>query len=139
MKFVITYLLSFILLFIALLNLNWAFGSGFLNRFSKAFVENEEQKFKKVIHITAFIVLLIFAFIILIASGVIQLQMDNYIFKSGAFGIGLTFLARAYGDRKKYGILKTIKDTEEAELDSKFITPICIILSFLVFSIVLLF
>ncbi len=139
MKLIITLLSSGILLFIAILNLNWAIGGKIMEKLSIAFVDGEEVKYKNKIHIIAFLTLLAFIFIILASNGYIKFITEVYLFKYGAFGIAFTFLARAYGDRNKYGLLKKIKSTDDAKLDTYIITPICIIISFLILSLIFLF
>ena len=71
--------------------------------------------------------------------GIVPYNGDLYLFKSGSIGIGFTFIARAFGDKNKFGIFKKIKDTEEAKLDSIFVTPICFVFGILIFSLVFLF
>lgn len=139
MKIIVISIVTLFFLVAGLFNLYWSLGGKLFKKLSKVFLDLEIDSYLRQIHFFAFLTFIAFAIIILITVGIVPYNGDLYLFKSGSIGIGFTFIARAFGDKNKFGIFKKIKDTEEAKLDSIFVTPICFVFGILIFSLVFLF
>jgi hypothetical protein len=73
------------------------------------------------------LVLLLFGLIYLLKSGLINVQIPNFVTKYGYWIIPSIFILRAIGDFKYVGFFKKIKNTEFAKADSKWFAPLCLI------------
>ncbi|WP_396600981.1 DUF3995 domain-containing protein [Algibacter sp. R77976] len=72
------------------------------------------------------LVLLLFALIYLVKSGLINVQIPNLVTKYGYWIIPSIFILRAIGDFKYVGFFKKLKNTEFAKTDSKWFAPLCL-------------
>jgi hypothetical protein len=61
-----------------------------------------------------------------VKSGLINVQVPNFVTKYGYWIIPSIFILRAIGDFKYVGFFKKIKDTEFAKADSKWFIPLCL-------------
>ncbi len=121
---------SIILIILSGIHFNWAFGGKW--GFEKALPTNENGK--KVLNpkrIDSAIVglgLLIFAIFYLLKVGLITLEIPNWIMNYGGWFIAAVFIARAIGEFKYIGFFKKIKNTNFGKLDSKYYSPLCLII-----------
>lgn len=72
------------------------------------------------------LILVLFGLIYLIKSGLINVQVPNWVTNYGYWFIPSIFILRAIGEFNYVGFFKKIKDTEFANADSKIFTPLCI-------------
>ena len=80
--------------------------------------------------------LLLFAIITIGNAKVFLFEIDNRYFRYGDMFISIIFLMRAVGDFKYVGFFKRIHETSFAKMDSKFYSPLCLLIStigFLIF------
>ena len=73
-------------------------------------------------------VLILFGLIYLIKSGLINIQVPNWVADYGYWFIPSIFILRAIGEFKYVGFFKKIKNTEFAKADSKIFSPLCLII-----------
>lgn len=130
MNIVLGIIESFILIILSGIHFNWAFGGKW--GFEKTLPTNVNGK--KVLNpkrIDSAIVglgLLIFAIYYLLKVGLISLEIPNWILYYGGWFIAAIFIARAIGEFKYIGFFKKIKNTDFAKLDSKYFSPLCLII-----------
>ncbi len=72
--------------------------------------------------------LLAFGIFYLVKGGVINYQLPNWLMQIGAWGIPSIFILRAIGERKYLGFFKKISQTDFGKLDSRFISPLCLLI-----------
>jgi hypothetical protein len=75
------------------------------------------------------------ATVVAIAGGLFEVGGYGGVFRVLAFGLSVTFLARAVGDFRLVGFFKRIRGTEFARLDTVAYAPICLVLGLAVFYI----
>lgn len=61
--------------------------------------------------------------------GAVALEIGPTLLRWAAIGITVVFTLRAIGDTKVAGFTKTVRDTDFAERDDKFFTPLCVFLA----------
>ena len=64
-----------------------------------------------------------------------SIAIDDRYFRYGDMFIGLLFLMRAVGDFKYVGFFKSIRETSFAKMDSRFFSPLCLLISTISFLI----
>lgn len=65
----------------------------------------------------------------LVKVAVLTIDLPPVIDRFGAWFLGVVFLFRAIGDFRYVGFFKKIKDSQFADLDSKFYSPLCVLLA----------
>jgi len=73
------------------------------------------------------VVLILFGLMYLMKSGFVNLQIHSQVVNYVYWFIPFVFIVRAIGEFKYLGLFKRIKDTEFAKADSKFFSPLCLI------------
>ncbi len=61
-------------------------------------------------------------------SGIIEYDLPNWLVKYGGWAISIIFLLRAMGEFKYIGFFKRIKETEFGKLDTKFYSPLSLLI-----------
>ncbi len=72
------------------------------------------------------LILISFGFIYLIKSGLITIQLPNWLATYGYWLIPIIFILRAIGEFNYVGFFKKVKNTEFAKADSKLFVPLCL-------------
>ncbi len=129
MKILVASILSVIFVSLALFHIYWGFGgkSG-----SAATIPTKENN-KPVINpgpIACFVVgiaLLSFAVLVLIKAGIILFDLPDWLLNYGLGVIAAIFLLRAIGEFKYVGFFKKVKTTRFGEMDSKYYSPLCLV------------
>jgi hypothetical protein len=75
--------------------------------------------------------LLIFGVFVLIKAGIISVGLSNWLLSYAMWAIALLFLLRAIGEFKYLGFFKKIKDTQFAQMDTKYYSPLCLVIAVL--------
>lgn len=75
--------------------------------------------------------LLAFGFFILIKSGLINVSLPSWLEKSGLWIIAGIFILRATGEFKYVGFFKKIKQTKFGQNDTKYYSPLCLLIGIL--------
>lgn len=136
----ISILLFLIFLSISLIHFYWAFGGKWggdsvipTNKDGNTFLFNPG--------ILATIIvafgLLGFGIFILIKSGLIIYQLPDLIDNYGLWIIAIIFLLRAIGDFNYVGFFKKIKDTKFGKNDTKYFSPLCLLIGSLTVILIL--
>ena len=73
--------------------------------------------------------LLLFAFVTLGNANLFSVGMDQRYFKWGDLVISVIFLIRAVGDFKYVGFFKRTRETSFAKMDSRYYSPLCLLVS----------
>lgn len=73
------------------------------------------------------LVLVLFGLIYLVKSGLVTVQIPNWVAIYGYWIIPSIFILRAIGDFQYVGFFKKIKNTSFAKADSKLFSPLCLI------------
>jgi hypothetical protein len=130
---VLALLLFGIFLVLALLHFNWALGGewGFDNALPTN--ENGDRLLnpRKVDSLVVGLGLLAFAMFYLLQSGIIRLALPEWIIQYGGWLIPLIFILRAIGDFKYVGFFKKIKQTPFGQMDTKYFSPLCLLIGVL--------
>ena len=117
-----------VLLVLALIHFNWAFGGKFGFSESLPTKENGERILnpKKIDSAIVGAGLLVFSLFYLLKSGLIQVQLPNWMILYVGWIISAIFLLRAIGEFKYVGFFKKIRNTKFGRLDTKLFSPLCL-------------
>ena len=120
------------LIFIALgvIHFNWVFGGKFGFTESIPTKENGEKVLnpRKIDSAVVGIVLTFFGGFYALKSGLIDYNLSFWLMTYGGWIIPILFLFRAIGDFKYIGIFKQVKQTNFGKLDTRFFSPLCILI-----------
>ena len=72
------------------------------------------------------LVLVLFGLLYLVKTGLVNLEIPNWITNYGYGIIPAIFILRAVGDFKYVGFFKKIRNTKFAKADSKLFSPLCL-------------
>lgn len=75
--------------------------------------------------------LLLPAIFVLIKSNILKLNLPSWMLNSGLGVISVVFLLRAVGEFKYVGFFKKIRNTTFAKLDTRYFSPLCLLISIL--------
>ena len=73
--------------------------------------------------------LLICALLVLGLVGIVRFGLPDWPFRIGVWGVAAAFLLRAIGDFRYLGLFKTVRDSAFARNDSRFYSPLCIVIA----------
>lgn len=130
---ILSILLSLILIGLGMIHFNWVIGGLFGFAESLPTKENGESVLnpKKMDSAIVGIGLTAFGIFYLFKTGVFDYNMPEWIIKYGSWVIPIIFLLRAIGEFKYIGFFKSIKNTDFGKLDTKFFSPLCLIIGIL--------
>ncbi len=130
-------ILSLIFLAISALHFFWAFGGK--TAFAAALPTNEKgERLLNPRKIDSAIVgtgLLAMALFVLIKIQVIDFQLPSWALESGMWVIAGIFFLRAIGDFRYVGFFKKVKGTPFGQMDSKYFSPLCLLIGSLALAI----
>jgi len=117
--------------------MNWVFGGAW--GFDKAIPtkKNGEKVLnpKKIDSAVVGLGLIVFGLFYLLKTPLIDFDLPNWIVTYGSWIIPGILILRAVGEFKYVGFFKAIKETEFGKLDTKFYSPLCLMLG--IFGIVI--
>ncbi len=123
-------IISLIFFILGIIHFNWVIGGTF--GFDASLPTNEKGERvlnpKKFDSLIVGIALSSFAIIYLIVAGVLNFNLPIWIIKYGTWIIPFIFILRAIGDFKYIGFFKKVKQTNFGVLDSKYYSPLCLII-----------
>ena len=127
---ILSLLLSLLFIVLGLIHFNWVIGGTFGFKESLPTKENGERVLnpKKIDSAIVGIGLTAFGFFYVLKSGLIQYNFPEWIMKYGSLIISILFLLRAIGEFKYVGFFKSVKKTNFGKLDTKFFSPLCLII-----------
>lgn len=130
----IAILLFLIFLFISSIHFYWAFGGKWG---SDAVLPTKDDNNTKVLNPTVLPTLIVafsllgFGLFILVMSGLITFDTPQLLSKYGLWIIAGIFTLRAIGDFNYVGFFKKIKQTKFGKNDTKYFSPLCLIIGIL--------
>ncbi len=134
--YVLSVFLSLIFLILAIFHLNWAIGNEWGLKYAlPTKEEGSAPTFRpgKVATLIVALGLLLMAFFYFINPE--PGNPNNWIFDYGRVIIPSIFLIRAIGDFKYAGFFKKIKTTTFGKMDTKYYSPLCLIIALVGFAI----
>ena len=126
---VISILLSLVFLILSIIHLNWAIGNTWGLEYALPSSEGGEVIFRPGKFITLAVALGLLGFCFFYFINPEPDNPKNWIFDYGRIIIPGIFALRAIGDFKYVGLFKKIKNTKFAKMDTKFYTPLCIMIA----------
>lgn len=126
-------ILSIILVVIAIIHFNWAIGGewGFDAALPTDAAGDKVLSPNNFASAVVGIGLTLMALFYLLMGGIIEIDFPNWIRDILKWLIPVIFLMRALGDFGYVGFFKSIRNTKFAQMDSKFYTPLCLIMGLL--------
>lgn len=125
--------LSLIFITLAAIHFNWVFGGrfGFAAALPTKITGERVLNPKTIDSAIVGLVLTIFSLFYLLKSGLISFPLPQWLFSSIGWVIPTIFLLRAIGDFKYVGFFKRVRSTKFGKLDSKFFSPLCLLIAIL--------
>lgn len=133
MKLIISSILILIFLLLSLIHFYWSFGG----KWGSSAVIPTQNNQKKVIQpgaIASIIVALglaLLGVLVSVEAGWLQIELPYLIETFAMLFIAIIFLIRAVGDFKYVGFFKKIKNTSFAKNDSRYFSPLCLLIGFM--------
>jgi hypothetical protein len=129
----IAIILFLIFLFISLIHFYWAFGGTWGSDSVLPTKENNIKVLNPSILSTIIVALgvLFFGLFILVKSGLLEFNLPNWLNQYGLWIIASIFIIRAIGDFNYVGFLKKIKQTKFGKNDTKYFSPLCLLIGIL--------
>lgn len=134
MTTVIAIILFLIFLFISSIHFYWAVGGKWG---SDAVLPTKDDNNTKVLNPSILPTLIVafgllgFGLFILVMSGLITFDTPQWLYKYGLWIIAGIFILRAIGDFNYVGYFKKIKQTNFGKNDTKYFSPLCLIIGML--------
>lgn len=75
--------------------------------------------------------LLGFGILVLVKTGILQINLAGWLADYGLWFISAIFIIRAIGDFKYVGFFKRIRNTTFGKLDTKYFSPLCLLIGLL--------
>jgi hypothetical protein len=140
LAFVIGLILFLTFLLLSALHFYWGLGGKW--GFNAAIPTR--QNHEKVLHPTAvqcFAVafgLLGFGLFILVRVQILNFNLPPWLLKYGLWALSVLFLARAFGEFKYVGFFKSVRSTQFGQFDTKYYSPLCLVVGMLLLTLGLL-
>jgi len=132
---IIVGLLAFaVFLALAILHIFWALGGTWGFKESLPQKTNGEHLFvpRKIESLIVGLFLAAFGLYESIKIGLVEIDLPEWLLNTGGIAVASIFFIRAVGDFKYVGMFKKVKSTEFGQRDTKYFTPLCLIISILV-------
>lgn len=125
---------SFIFTILGLWHLYWALGGSFAKDVAIPEVNNHPA-FIPSATATAVVGIMLLSFALLVAatSGLVHIAVSGRILSWFCFALAIALLARAIGEFRLVGFFKQVRNSRFAQLDTFIYSPLCLLLSFIVF------
>lgn len=122
--------LSLILFSLGAIHFHWAMGGKFGFEQALPTNENGEKVLNpgKIDSAIVGIILTAFGFFYLIRSGIINYSLPERLLQVAGWIIPFIFILRAIGDFRYVGFFKRITKTNFAKLDTRYFSPLCVII-----------
>ena len=133
MQTVVGLLLLIIFLFLAIIHIYWGLGGKWGNDAAIPTNENNEKVINPKLSecFTVAIILFLFSFFVLKKLDLITFIIPNWIQEYSLWCISILFIIRAIGDFNYVGFFKKIKTTKFAQMDTKYFSPLCLLIALL--------
>ena len=125
------FLLALITLLISLIHFHWALGGRWALASVLPTKESGASLFKPGPLLTLAVAMILLLISLYYCSLVCAypLRLPNWIMQYGLIILGIVFLLRAVGDFKYIGFFKKVRNTTFGRLDSKYFSPLCLLLA----------
>jgi hypothetical protein len=129
----IAVVLFLVFLFLASMHVYWALGGHWGGEAAVPTKEDNAPVFKPGPLPTLIVAagLLLLGLVVLVSAGLIAIRLPVWINHFALWIIAAVFVFRAIGDFKYVGFFKKITKTKFAQNDSKFYSPLCLVISIL--------
>ncbi len=128
---------SFIFFILSAIHFNWVFGGTW--GFDNALPLNEQGDRvlnpRKIDSAIVGLSLALFGVFYMIKVGVITMLLSSWFDSFLGWAIPIILLARAFGDLKYIGFTKKVKTTNFAKLDTRYYSPLCLVLGLITLAI----
>jgi len=126
-------ILFLIFLFISAIHFYWAFGGTWGSDSVLPTKENNVKALNPSILSTLIVALgvLFFGLFIIVKSGLLEFNLPNWLNKYGLWVIASIFIIQAIGNFNYVGFLKKIKHTKFGKSDTKYFSPLCLLIGIL--------
>jgi hypothetical protein len=133
MTTIIAMILFLIFLFISAIHFYWAFGGTWGSDSVLPTKENNIKVLNPSVLSTIIVAfgLLGFGLFILIKSSILEFNLPNWLNQYGLWIIASIFILRAIGDFNYVGFFKKIKQTKFGKNDTKYFSPLCLLIGIL--------
>ncbi|MEH0157732.1 DUF3995 domain-containing protein [Limibacter armeniacum] len=127
---ILSIFLSVVFIVLGVIHFNWVIGGEFGFAESLPTKENGERVLnpKKLDSAIVGLGLTAFGIFYVIKSGLVVFSLPDWIMDYGSWIIPSIFLLRAIGEFKYVGFFKSIKHTTFGKLDTKFFSPLCLLI-----------
>jgi hypothetical protein len=133
-------LLFFIFFFLSAIHFYWGLGGKWGTNAAVPTKENNEKVMNPKLF-ECFVVgfaLLGFGLFILVKSQILAFNLPNWLMDYGLWVLSLLFILRAIGEFKYVGFFKKIKTTKFGQLDTKYYSPLCLVIGLLAMTLALM-
>lgn len=133
MKTIIALILAVIFLFISIIHVYWAFGGKWGSGSVIPTKDNHTKVAMPGVLPTLIVAagLFLFALFVLVKARLINIVLPAWFNNYGLYILAGIFIVRAIGDFNYVGFFKKIKSTKFAQQDTKFYTPLCLLIGLL--------
>ncbi len=133
MKLLISSMLILIFLFLSLIHFYWAFGGKWGSSAVIPTQNNQKKAIKPgaIASIVVAIGLAVLGALVAWEAGWIPIDLPYLVENFAMLFIAIVFLIRAVGDFKYVGFFKKIKNTSFAKNDSRYFSPLCLLIGFM--------
>ncbi|MEO6729898.1 MAG: DUF3995 domain-containing protein [Ferruginibacter sp.] len=133
-------LLFLIFIFLSAIHFYWGLGGTWGANAAIPTKENNEKLMNPKLFecFVVAIVLLGFGIFVLAYSKSVSINLPTWLLYYGAPALSLLFICRAIGEFKYVGFFKKVKSTRFGQLDTKYYSPLCLLIGFLVMTLVLI-
>ena len=137
---ILSILLSLIFFALGIIHFNWVIGGTFGFEASLPTNDNGERVLnpKRIDSAIVGIGLTLFGLFYMFKSGLISVNLSDWILIYAGWIIPAIFILRATGDFKYIGFFKRVKNTSFGKLDTKFFSPLCLVIGLVGISIQLM-
>lgn len=127
---ILSTILFVIFTLLGLIHLYWLFGGkwGLEKVIPTKGIEENNLSIPKIATLIVALALVLFGVIYLVKSGFISVRLPNWVSNYGYWVIPSIFILRAIGEFKYVGFFKKIKNSEFSKADTKWFSPLCLII-----------
>lgn len=132
---------TIIFIILSFLHFYWALGGNWgMEGVVPTFSEEGEKVFKPGLHATIAVGVIMggFAFITIGNTGFFDESLNHSFIRYATLTIGILFFLRAIGEFKYIGFFKKVKGSLFAKNDTRYYSPLCLVIAILSFAIILL-
>jgi Protein of unknown function (DUF3995) len=131
MKIILAFILISIFLAIAVIHFYWAFGGRKWANLALPTANGSEPLFKPRLLETLAVAIGFLGFVYIVLCEANILNHSGLLVKYGSWAIPVIFIVRAIGEFRYVGLFKKIKYTDFGQMDTKYYSPLCLVVGVL--------